>query len=614
MRETCRVSFQPDGRSVFVIKGTNLIEAAGQAGIIINIPCGGKGVCGKCKVQIQQNPPGPTAADVKHIKPRELEDGYRLACQCKLVADTVVYIPDHLRLFEQIVLTEGEEREFLLQPNIRKCHLKLREPSVEDPRSDEDRLREKLADACADVKISLEVMRTLPAALRDSRFDLTTIVDQDELIGLEPGDTTGSLHGVAFDVGTTTVVGVLVDLLSGRTVATCSRTNPQVRFGDDVISRINHAQSNGTGLPELQQGIIDCINEMIGELAQSAGVARNLIYEVTFVGNTTMNHIVMHVDPSWIAHAPYVSVFRRGLYTRAQNIGVRITPNGKVFSLPNIAGFIGADTVGVVLATGMHHSEKLQLAIDIGTNGELVIGNKDRLVSCSCAAGPAFEGARIHYGMRAADGAISKLVIDGDIRVAVIGGGPARGICGSGLIDTVAELLSRGMIDPTGRIRDESELPADLPDTLRRRIVEFNDAPAVALVSREDSRIGEPIVLTQKDVREVQLAKGAIRAGIEILLSRYGVTLDQLETILLAGGFGNFIRRSNAVRIGLLPQVPTGKILFVGNAALVGAKMALASHGCRAEAEQISERVEYLELANVLEFQMAFAEAMMFPE
>jgi uncharacterized 2Fe-2S/4Fe-4S cluster protein (DUF4445 family) len=381
-----------------------------------------------------------------------------------------------------------------------------------------------------------------------------------------------------------------------------------------VVSRIDFCVERGHGLEELHRSVVQAVDEMVAELAQAGHVGREEIYELTFAGNTTMNHLMLKIDPRHVGTAPYVGVLRKGMYAKAAALGIEIAPHANVYGLPNIAGFVGGDTVGVVLATGLHRSEKVQLAIDIGTNGEVALGCRERVMACSCAAGPAFEGARIRYGMRASDGAISKVAIDGDIRVAVIGGGTARGLCGSGLIDAVAGCLRHGLIDSTGRIVAADELPGDTPDALRARLVEADDAPAIELVSAEESRMHEAIVLTQRDVRELQLAKGAIRAGVEILIDAYGVELEDIDSILLAGGFGNFIRRSNAMRIGLIPPFEHSRIYFVGNAALVGAKMALASYPMRREADEISEQTEYLELANVPAFQMAFAEAMMFPE
>jgi len=333
---------------------------------------------------------------------------------------------------------------------------------------------------------------------------------------------------------------------------------------------------------------------------------------VTFGGNTTMNHLLLGIDPRSLGEMPFVAAIRDAVNIKARGLGVNMRPGGNIHGVPNITGFVGGDTVGMILAAGMLDDDRLLLAIDIGTNGEIVLGSKAGMVSCSTAAGPAFEGARIRFGMRASDGAIDKVVINSDVEVNVLGGVEPRGICGTGLIDAIAELLRYGIIEPTGRLRKAGELPGDVPDALRARLIEGENGTEFVLAWNGPE--GKPIVLTQKDIREVQLGKGAISAGVATLLAELDVTVDDLDVVLLAGAFGNFIRRSQAKRIGLLPDVPTEKIRFVGNAAGTGAKMVLAARHCRADTERISKECRYIELANRVDFQAAFAESMMFPE
>jgi len=612
-RETFQVKFQPEGRSVFVLRGTKLIEAAGQAGIIINTPCGGEGTCGKCRVEVLDSAPAPTQAEQRHLSPEEIRQGARLACQLAVDRDMVVSVPEGTRFFEQVVLVEGAEHEFTLSPNIRKRYVELPPPSVEDLRSDLSRLQDGLAPETKNLRADLWSIRRLSSFLRDHGFRATAVLKDNELMCLEQGDTTDQSWGVAFDVGTTTVVGTLVNLATGARVGVASRTNPQVHFGDDVVSRIRYAQDHADGLAKLNRRIVDCLNDIVQELAANAGVEPARIYEATAVGNTTMTHVLLNIDPSPIAHAPYVSTFQQGMEAKARSIGLEINPNASLHVLPNIAGFVGSDTVGVILASGLMYGEEVRLAIDIGTNGEIVVGNRDRLIACSCAAGPAFEGARIRYGMRAAEGAISKVVINEEIETNVIGGGRARGLCGSGLLDAVAELLRVGVVAQTGRILVPESLPPSVPEGVRKAIVSYEDQPAVVLVDGHASQIGAPILLTQRDVRELQLAKAAIAAGIRVITGEFGIEPEEVTQILLAGAFGNFIRRSNARRIGLLPDVPTSRIEFIGNAAFVGARIALSSRECRQQAEVIGARTQYIELANRPDFQEYFAEAMMFP-
>lgn len=611
--ETFRVAFQPEGRSVFVMAGTKIIEAAGQAGIIINTPCGGQGTCGKCKVQVQGEAPEPVEAERDHLSREELAAGLRLACQLGVDRDMVVTVPRDVRFFEQVILTEGVERDYAFDPNVRKKYVTLPEPSLEDLRSCVDRLKDSVAEGDERYEADIDFVRDLPSLVKSADFKATVVLRGSSIQGIECGDTTDSLWGVAFDVGTTTIVGCLVNLNTGRQVAVAGRTNPQVQFGDDVVSRIHYAETNGDGLKKLQGWLITCLNEIVEELARTAGISPRAIYEATAVGNTTMNHILLGLDPTSIGHAPYVAVLRESMDVKARNLALKVNENAYLHTLSNIGGFVGSDTVGMILASGMMHEHQVQLAIDIGTNGEVAIGNRDKMLVCSCAAGPALEGARIRYGMRATEGAISKVIVNDQIDVSVIGGGRARGICGSGLIDAVAQLLNAGLIDDTGRIVGKDKLPSGVPKQLAKALVEVDDAPAVVLVDAHNSRIGEPIVLTQRDIRELQLAKGAIRAGTQLLVREFGVEIESVSRVLLAGGFGNFIRRSNAKRIGLLPSLPTSRIEFIGNAAAAGAKMALTSRSCRREADRISRFTTFVELATRTDFQMFFSEAMMFP-
>lgn len=612
-RETFRVTFQPEGRSVFVLDGTTIVEAAGQAGIILNTPCGGEGTCGKCRVQVQGDGPEPTPAEKRHLSEDELESGLRLGCQMHVRRDTVVTIPDEARYFEQVVLTEGREHRFRLHPNVRKKYLDLGEPRAEDLRSDVDRLKDALSDETEHIHLELPLIRQLPGLLRKEDFKITVVLDGEDVIALEKGDTTDSIYGVALDVGTTTVVGTLSNLGTGEKLQVASCTNPQVHFGDDVVGRIQYATEHADGLDQLNRRLMGAINEIVLELTDAAGVELEEIYEVTVVGNSTMTHILLGISPEPIALAPYVPAIREAVDVRAREVGLDIHNSANLHVLPNISGYVGSDTVGVALAARMLHSEDVLLAIDIGTNGEVIMGNQDRLISCSCAAGPAFEGARIRFGMRAAEGAISKVVINERIETGVIGGGRARGICGSGLLDAVAELLSAGVIDPSGRIRTGDDLPSDLAEPLRKAVTTVDDEPAVVLVGKHESKTQDAIVLTQRDVRELQLAKAAIWAGIQVVSNEFGLEPKDASQVLLAGGFGNFIRRSSAKRIGLLPDMPTNRIEFIGNAASVGARVALMCRECRDEARRISEDTEYLELANRPDFQMYYADAMMFP-
>ncbi|MGD2174261.1 MAG: ASKHA domain-containing protein [Candidatus Brocadiaceae bacterium] len=612
VRETHRVTFQPEGRNVFVLTGTKLVEAAGRAGLILNQPCGGEGTCGKCRAEVLRNAPEPTPADRRHLSDEELADGWRLACQLTVKGDIVVSIPQETRFFEQMILTEGEGCRYPFRPNVQKVFIEIPEPTVEDQRSDLDRVKDAVGGGPLSADLSL--VRVLPSLLREHKGGMTVVLEGDEIQCLEVGDTTDSVWGVALDIGTTTIVGSLMDLSApAGATAVAARTNPQIHFGDDVVSRIGYIEKHRNGLQRLRKRLLTCLNEIIMELCETADIEADSIHEVAAVGNTTMSHIFLGVDPAPIAHAPYVAVIREAVDVKARHLGLEVNRNANLYMLPNIAGFVGSDTVAFVLASGIRREPEVRLGIDIGTNGEVILGNRDRLIACSCAAGPAFEGARIRYGMRATEGAISKVVVNEEVEVGVIGGGRATGICGSGLIDAVAQLLDAGLIDEAGRILNAGEAPADLAEPLREALVEFDEQPAVTLVGGRRTKTGEPVLLTQRDVREVQLAKAAVQAGIQVLCEEFGLEPVRVSQILVAGGFGNFIRRSHAKRIGLLPPINGDHIEFVGNAASTGSKAALVCRDCREEAEQISRATEYVELATRTDFQHYFTEALMFP-
>ena len=609
--ETIKVVFQPEGRTVRILPGTTVLEAGGKAGIIIETPCGGKGTCGKCRVKVATGAPQPTEADRKAFEPGKLAAGWRLACQCRLSKDAVVDVPGDVRRFKQKILVDGVKRDVKLNPTFRKVFVTVPEPTLSDPRCDVDRLKGCLAGAAPDATAQLPLIRALPRLLDLHDGAFTVVLENDDIVTIEKGDTSGSCHGIAVDIGTTSVVGMLVDLTTGEATCSASRMNPQVSRGDDVVSRLTYIRDNPNGLNELHDSIVECINDIIGELCEASGVPCGHIYELSAVGNTTMNHIFLNVDPQQVAQSPFAAVLREAVNVKAAELGVKINPLGNVYAGPNIAGFVGGDTVGVILATGMFSGDTVRLAIDIGTNGELVLATKDRVVSCSTAAGPAFEGARIGFGMRAAEGAIDKVIFNDTVHVTTIGNAPARGICGTGLIDAIAEMARTGVIDYTGRIVGSDE--ADRPDFLRRRVIERDSGNDFVLVESDRTHNGEQILLSQRDVREMQLAKGAIRAGIDIMLAELGLEAADIDAVYLAGAFGNFIRRSMAKRLGLLPDIPSDRIAFVGNAAGTGAKMVLAARELRAEAERISREVEYIELAGRPDFQEAFMTAMLFP-
>ncbi|MFC1485579.1 ASKHA domain-containing protein [Candidatus Latescibacterota bacterium] len=613
---TCNIIFQPDGIRVSVERGTLLSDAMDAAGIMLSFPCGRTGTCGKCAVETHPTAPEPNDFDRRFFSEDELARCMRLACMAKVDRDLTVLISPGVRVHDGTILVDGVSRSFHLAPCIKKTYLELPSPSLNDQVSDMNRLTRELElsdEVCP--AFDIELARSLPSTLRDSEFRVTAVRFGDRISVVEPGDTTGRLYGIAFDIGTTTVAGAVFDLTDGRELAHASRLNTQVVFGEDAISRIKHVMEHLDGSRYMAEKIRTVANDIINEASAQAGISSRDIYEAVFVGNTTMSHLFLGLDPSGLSQIPFVPVTGAAVNLRASDLGIIIHPQGAVSFLPNIAGFVGSDTVAVMLACDYLEGKSTRLAVDVGTNGELALRHGDSLFVCSTAAGPAFEGATLSCGMRAAPGAIEHVrSTSGGIEFDIIGGGDPSGICGSGIIDLIAVLLSTGIIDETGRILDRDELAGTLPGNLVNRLVTVGGEPAFLIHRRTGGTSARDIVLTQRDVRQIQLAKGAIRAGINLLLAEAGLEPGDLEEILLAGAFGNYIGKMSAVRIGLLPDIGPERIRFIGNAALTGAKMALLSRQVRADADRIRKTARHVELAALPGFTDEFAGAMVFPK
>ena len=606
-----KVTFQPSGRSVYVLPGTQLLEAAGRAGIILKTPCGGQGTCGKCLVRVADG--GCSAEWIADgpLTREAFDEGFRLACQCTVDAELVVEIPEASR-FEsrQQILVDDSGEQGELNAVVRKVAFHLDAPCSGDPRSDSARLR----DAIGAVAIPDDLLRELPGFLRTQEWQGTAVLADSRLIGLEAGDTTKTALGVAFDVGTTTLVGTIFDLTTGRELGVASAMNSQIALGDDVISRIQQIRENPDALGKLQESVLADLNEQIGELAQAAGETTSSVYEVVLAGNATMQQILCGYDPSALGELPFVQVFDEARVLAAADLGLEVNARADVFVFPQVGGFVGGDTVAGMLAARLDQWEKPVLMVDIGTNGEIILACGDKLEAASTAAGPAFEGARIRQGMRAATGAIEKVIINEDVSWNVIGNAKPAGLCGTALIDTVAGLLRIGVLDETGRIMEKDEVQGELSPAILERLIADDGDTRFLLVPPGESASGEAIYLWQRDVREVQLATGAIRAGISILLRRAGLEPEDLGGVLLAGAFGNFIRRSNAMRIGLLPPIAGARIRYVGNAASLGAKLALLSGDEREYAETLRRKTQHVDLSMDPAFQEEFGAAMLFPE
>ena len=606
------VKFIPYNKMIELKTGTNLLAAADQGGIYLEGDCAGKGTCGKCRVRIVDgDKESPTAAEKKHLSQAELDAGWVLACQRTIVGNLTVEVPLMKDAHSRKTSLAGGVELLEAEPAVEKIALVLERPSVQDQKADLERL---LMTAGRDqLQVNLRELAALPALLRNNRYKVTVAHDGLRIISLEPGDTSDQLYGVAFDIGTTTIVGSLIDLKSATVLAVAAATNPQNVYGADVISRITHASQVEDGLKQLQDKVIGAANQIVRQLLKQAGVTRDRVYEITAVGNTTMSHLFMGIDPTYLAPAPFIPAYSRALEIEAAQLGLNISPAGRVLFLPNIAGYVGSDTVGVILATNMDQRKDNCAAIDIGTNGELVLAAGGRLMACSTAAGPAFEGAEIKHGMRAAAGAIEAVKYSsGKLEIKTIEDAPACGICGSGLIDAAAALLEAGLIEPTGRFVNPEEKPELVPEHFRSRLRPSQVGYEFVLTPAAESETGEDLVLTQGDLRELQLAKGAIYAGLIILLKEAGLEICDLDQVLLAGAFGNYVRKESALAIGLLPAIPAEKIVAVGNAAGDGSRLALASKTMRRRAFELPSKVEHLELSTRPDFQDIFIDALAF--
>lgn len=605
-----RVTFQPHGRAVYVLPGTAVLEAAARAALTIDMPCGGAGMCGKCLVLFTSGACPPTEAEKKHISAKDLEAGWRLACQTHICAESVVTVPESSIFADQHqILTESlPAAEAELLPAVRKQYVELPEPSLDDPRADLIRLEGEVGCVTA----GLQVLRALPGRLREAGFKGTAVLTDGELIDFEPGDTGSECVGVAFDVGTTTIAAAMLDLNNGEELAVASGVNPQVSYGDDVLSRIRRVNESSGATGELRRAVLEGMDALLDRLCGEADVSRQRVYELTVAGNTTMEHLLCGLPVEQLGEVPFVPVHGRALTLSASELNLQVHPRAPVHMMPVIGGFVGGDVVAGLLATRLAESESPTMLIDVGTNGEIVLACDGRLWAASTAAGPAFEGARISCGMRASTGAVEKVVFDGEqLHCGVIGNVVATGLCGSGLIDATAELLNTGAVTSQGRLLPPDELGDTVPSDIRKRVRMNDDGETEFILCGESDK---PVVLTQRDIRELQLASGAIRAGTRALLACASLKPADLGTVLVAGGFGSYIRRENAVRIGLLPaELAPEKVHFVGNASLCGARWTLLSTAARKRAEKIARKAEHVELSRDSDFRMLFAEAMIFP-
>jgi uncharacterized 2Fe-2S/4Fe-4S cluster protein (DUF4445 family) len=605
------ITFLPSGITTHAPDGTTLFNAANWAGLAIDSTCGGRGTCGKCKVRLVEGADGASEADHRFLSEKELNEGWRLSCRASVHGPCIAEIPRLMASPKAALLGYG--RHVLLNPNTAKVYLQLAEPHLEDQQSDLARVMAALREEGYEARALPSVWRALPKTLRNSNFCITAVIVGDELIAIEPGDTTDKLYGLSLDIGTTTVVGAVVNLNTGAVEAVNSTLNSQASYGADVISRVSHTMMEADGLATLHGRIVGTINALLDQLLESCGVQREHIYEAVAVGNATMLHLLLNIDPEPISVAPFVPAISEAVTLPAAEVGLRLHPQARLSTLPHLGAYVGADIVAGVLATNVvrNPDDKLRLYIDVGTNGEIVLGSRRAALATAAPAGPAFEGAQIACGMRASAGAIEGVQIDDDVQLQIIGGAvKPLGICGSGLVDAAAELVRRGLVNASGKLLTPDEARERcLPEALVHRLVTLdNGVRAFQLSSPEDA-----IVLTQPDLRALQFAKAAIAAGVNVLLARMGLTADDVHEVLLAGSFGSYINPASARAIGLVPWAPVERIVAVGNAAGEGAKIALLSYREREAANRLPEFIEYVELSGRPEFNDIFMAALAFP-
>tara|TARA_B100000686_G_scaffold355387_1_gene474348 strand:- start:19784 stop:21646 length:1863 start_codon:yes stop_codon:yes gene_type:complete len=592
-----------------------IINVAHEAGVNITATCGERGRCRACRIKILSGQvPPPTMQDRIQLGEEEIRDNFRLACQTRVIGDAnVLLAPPTEESGYQIMGSDLEATAAGLNmgSGVNKYYIKAKAPVEEHHQtSDIEEVLSCLPET-VNKKLSLHILRQIPGVLRAKGGGMTVTTFNDDIISIEADDTSEKKFGMAFDIGTTSIVGNLLDLDSGEQLATVGNVNPQAQFGGDLMSRIAYAMFDTKKLTALRSKALNAITGFIKEACETASIKPEQIHKVVIVGNTCMHHVFLGVDTTYVGLAPYAPVVRSSLVFHASELPLKGAPNAVVCFLPIVAGFVGADTIACILATKIYESDKKRALVDIGTNGEVVMGDKEELMACSAPAGPALEGAQIRHGMRGAVGAIEKVNIENDVNCTVIGNAPAIGICGSGLIDAAAAMLKSTVMNPSGLLQADKR--DNLPDSLSQRFSKTDDGKdQFTLVKKDESGRDEDIVLTQNDIRQLQLAKGAIVSGIIMLQKVMEIADEELDELMLCGGFGNYISIQSAVDIKLLPNLPVQKITYVGNAAHLGAQMALLSEDERHRADDIAKEINHVALATHPDFQEIFVEALKF--
>lgn len=619
--EKYSVTFMPEKITVSVMRGTNLLIAAKKAGINIESPCGAHGTCGKCAVKIISGACG--MHDDSHLS-QELKDaGYMLACQIKVKNDMTIEVPNFSRLTRHKVVLSSKRTKFnrendyfaknKINPICKKYFVKLEKPDLSDSLNDLDRLKAVLSreHGLNNVDIGLSCLRGLPDTVREGNWEVTITIAEisrkSEIVRIESGRSIRPIYGLAVDIGTTTVVVNLLDTEKGRIIDKAGTYNQQSVYGSDVISRIIYTDENPEGLELLQKAVVKTINELINEVLSKNEINSEDIPVMVCAGNTVMSHLFMGLKATYLRVEPYVPGTIKFPAVKAKELNIGINPDAYIITIPSVASYVGGDITAGVLATMVNHSKALTLFIDIGTNGELVLGNDDWMVTCSCSAGPAFEGSGISCGMRAMEGAIDRIEIDPDtldVITRTIGDIKPLGICGSGLIYSLSEMMEAGIIDRAGKILDSKK---------SSRIRTGNEGIEYVLVYAEKSGSGQDIVITEGDIKNLLRAKGAIFAGIRTMLQQVQLDVTDIDRVYIAGGFGNYINITDAINIGLLPDLPFSKFEYVGNSCIQGAMTVLLSQEALIEVEDIADRMTYLELSIGNHFMDEFISALFIP-
>lgn len=592
---------QPVGLRIDIEPGKTLLEAAQVAGVGLVSLCGGEGWCQSCLVRIANGKVNhPTQSEMDFLGDDELAAGFRLACQVIPQTDVRIDIPPGSLSTPQRLQVEGTDFDIPLAPIVQVVDLELSPPVLDDLRADTGRLKDAIVEqGFPRARVELPILTDISSTLRSNNWSVRTVLRENEVIAILPSDS--NIFGIAVDIGTTKLALYLVDLLSGKVLEKVGEMNPQIAYGEDVVSRIAFATQNQDGRKTLQAVLVDTLNKKIQEVCQSSGIAHWQIVDAVIVGNTAMHHLFAGLPVKQLVFAPYVPAVKAPIDIRASDIGIRLAPGAYIHFLPNIAGYVGADHSAVILSTELWKTDKTVLAIDIGTNTEISLVSNGRLLSCSCASGPAFEGAHIANGMRAAPGAIEHVqIIDGEIKIFTIDNEAPVGICGSGILDVVAEMKVAKLMDEKGAlIEGQFNIRKG-----KKNALEFLLVPAISSGHERD------ITVARKDINEIQLAKAAIRAGQEILLTTAGITADDIDEVIIAGAFGTYIDVANAVKVGMFPDIPLGRFRQIGNAAGMGAVQALVSSKHRNLIKDVIKNVDYIELTTFAEFQKEFVKAM----